>query len=506
MPADSRAGWLVTIGLGLLALLTRLPYLDRAKTLVFDETYYAKDGWTLWKYGYERDWTKEANDLIAQGRVEGITDKASFVVHPPLGKLLIGAGESVFGVTPFGWRIMAVIFGALLVMATVRLARRLSRSTLIGGLAGFLLIVDGLHFVMSRIALLDIFQAFFTVAGIACMVADRDWFRDRLGRYLESAGLADLGGVYGPRLWWRPWRLAAGALFGMACAVKWNSMFPLAVFCVLTLLWDVSARRLAGAGRKAWWGILSDGIPAFCWQVIVAGAVYVASWFRWFATDGGWDRQWGAQNPNDPVVKVLGKAIGGWVHYHQEIYAFHTGDYIKNATHPYDAHPGGWLVMARTIGIDAQNDIAPGTRGCPAGGDKCLAVIDGMGTPLLWWLGVIALVAALSWWLLGRDWRFSVPVLGLCSTWLPWFASADRPVFFFYAIMLIPFTCIALALAAGKLLGPAVPGRRRQVGAVVVGTAVALITANFAFIYPVLTDQVMPRWAWALRMWLASWI
>ena len=40
---------------------------------------------------------------------------------------------------------------------------------------------------MSRIALLDIFQATFAVAGVAALVADRDWFRHRLADHLRDA-------------------------------------------------------------------------------------------------------------------------------------------------------------------------------------------------------------------------------------------------------------------------------------------------------------------------------
>lgn len=36
------------------------------------------------------------------------------VSHPPLGKLIIGIGISLFGVTPFGWRFMGTLFGVLM--------------------------------------------------------------------------------------------------------------------------------------------------------------------------------------------------------------------------------------------------------------------------------------------------------------------------------------------------------------------------------------------------------
>ena len=488
----------------LLAFLIRIQNLGYPKNLVFDETYYAKDAWSLLKFGYERNWPDDANAQVVAGTPDVYSSTAEFVVHPPLGKLLIGVGEHFFGMNSFGWRISAVVFGSLLVFFTIRLARRLSRSTLIGAIAGILLTFDGLAFVMSRIALLDIFQAFFLVAAVACVVADRDWFRARLADHLDARGLPDLRGAFGPLVLWRPWRLAAGVLFGLALGTKWNSIYILAVFGVLSVLWDVGARRLAGADFKAWLALLADGVPAFVTMVLVAAGVYVATWAGWFATEGGWDRDWGDRNPDSPLVRAFGRPFASWLWYHKEIYDFHTGDFINHAAHPYDAHPAGWLLMLRPIGIDAVNDIRPGTDGC-VGPENCIRVISAMGTPVLWWMAAIALVVCVVWWIGGRDWRFGVPVLAAMATYLPWFNYTDRPQFFFYAITIIPFTVIGLAMVMGLILGPAgSPGRRR--GAIIVGVAVALVAANFAWIYPVLTDQLLPYSQWLARMWLRSWI
>lgn len=499
--------WAVTLGIGALAFVIRVIGVERPNAIMFDETYYAKDAWSLLQYGYEGEWRGDAKDVnpeVAQGVVGALDSAGSFIVHPPVGKWLIAAGEAVFGMTPFGWRIAAVVFGALLVVATIRLAHRLSRSLLVGAMAGILLTFDGLAFTMSRIALLDIFQATFLVAGVAALVADRDHHRHRLADAMEARGLATLGGTFGPLVLWRPWRWVAGVLFGLATAVKWNSLFLIACFGILTVLWDVGARRLAGAGFRSWTALLREGVLAFVSIVVTAFGVYVATWAGWLTSSGGWGRDWGAKNPDHPWVRAFGEAFASLLKYHQEIYSFHTGQYIKDQTHPYDAHPAGWLLMLRPISLDATNGIEVGTDGC-AGPDTCVRVIVGMGTPVLWWLAAAALVVGVIWWLAGRDWRFGIPVLGALSTYLPWFASADRPVFFFYAITIIPFTAIGLALALGLVLGPArAPGRRT--GAIVAGLAVGLVVANFAWIHPVLTDQLLPHSAWLARMWFHSWI
>ena len=98
-----------------------------------------------------------------------------------------------------------------------------------------------------------------------------------------------------------------------------------------------------------------------------------------------------------------------------------------------------------------------------------------------------------------------MPILATLTVWLPWFQYTGRPLFFFYAIMIIPFTVTGLAMAFGTILGPAdAPDRARR--AVIVGSSIALIAFNFAFLYPVLTDELMTRPQWLARMWFGTWI
>jgi dolichyl-phosphate-mannose--protein O-mannosyl transferase len=514
LPPDRLIGWLVTLVITGLAFVIRLVNVGQPAQIMFDETYYAKDAWSLLQYGYEAGWVGEGADvdpMVATGNDSALSsipfgeETGYWPVHPPVGKWLIAAGQAMFGLNPFGWRFMAVVFGSLMVLVVIRLARRLAHSTLIGGLAGLLLTVDGLSFVMSRLALLDIFQAFFIVAGVACVVADRDFFRNHLADHLATRPDQTLAGRTGPFVF-RPWLIAAGVLFGLGCATKWNTVFVVAVFGILVVVWSWSARALAGARRRAWWALLKDGVPGFVSLVVLGAGVYLASWIPYLLTTGGHGRQWGAQHPDDPVVRRLGPALGSLWHEHVETYRFHTGEQMANATHAYASSPWGWPVVARTVGVYAENDIAPGVQGCPApAGSTCMRVITALGTPLLWWAATVALLAGLVWWLAGRDWRFGVVVVGFASTWLPWVFSNRGAMFSFYAITMIPFMVIGLAMALGLILGPARPGVRRQTGAVLVGTLVALIVLNFAFMYPLYTAQLLTHQQWSWRIWLPGW-
>src|SRR5690606_12379302 len=144
------------------------------------------------------------------------------------------------------------IAGTLSVLLLIRIARRLLSSTLLGATAGLLLAVEGHHIVHSRTGLLDVFLMFFVLAAFGALVLDRFDGRRRLARRC-AAEIARHGSLpaWGPRLGVRWWRVAAGVLLGLAAGVKWSGLYALVVFGLLTVLWDVTARRTAGV--RSWW-------------------------------------------------------------------------------------------------------------------------------------------------------------------------------------------------------------------------------------------------------------
>jgi dolichyl-phosphate-mannose-protein mannosyltransferase len=143
-----------------------------------------------------------------------------FAAHPPFGKIQIALGEQLFGLNPFGWRFSAALAGSASILLLARITRRMTGSDVLGSIAGLLLALDGLEFVMSRTAMLDIFVMFWVLAGFGCLVIDRDRARARLAA--RSPGLPAEG--TGPRLGIRLWRIAAGFCLGLAVASKWNGL------------------------------------------------------------------------------------------------------------------------------------------------------------------------------------------------------------------------------------------------------------------------------------------
>ena len=535
---DPVVSWSASIGVMLLAFAMRLVRLDQPRELAFDETYYAKDAWSLVHHGYVTKYVDGADKLIERGDLSGLwqTDP-SMIVHPEVGKWLIGSGELVFGMDTVGWRVPSLVVGSLMVLVMVRLVRRLTGSTLLGCLAGLLLALDGLHLVLSRMALLDIFVAFFTLCAVHCLVIDRDHHRDRMARLVDGpVGRRGWGPVRG--LLWRPWLAAAGVCFGLAVGTKWTALYPLAAFGVLVWLWSAGARRSFGVRWPVLRSGLVDGIPAFLHLVVVAGVVYVATWGGWLAhadeyeqtlsdtqytrydSWGGrcnkesmagvqsTDRSWPtAREPDASGLGEVTQSLRSLWYYHQDVYTFHA-HFLSCSDHTYESLPSGWLLLAKPVGVNADTDIRPGTQGCDAPeGSDCLRRVLLIGNPTLWWGSILALVASAVLWLGQRDWRFGVPVVGTLSTWLPWLAYDDRPIFLFYAIMMLPFMVVAVALVCGRLIGRSrAPSPRRTAGVVAVGSFLVLVLLNFAWFWPIWTNQLLTHSEWLDRTWFSAWI
>ncbi len=176
----------------------------------------------------------------------------------------------------------------------------------------------------SRTALLDIFEAFWVLAGFVLLVLDKLWIERRTPvvvaepehprEYVPAvsmpsrpdlwpgAGLMLRGG--GPSPWlegpipttafsaprepsgvWmygapgtradvgrpprhrvpsplcRPWRVAAGFAFGFSIAVKWSALAAVAGAMVLSIFWERTRRVRAGVREPFWRAVFREIVP-----------------------------------------------------------------------------------------------------------------------------------------------------------------------------------------------------------------------------------------------------
>ena len=416
------------------SFLLRIFNISSVKSLIFDEVYYV-DG---------------ARDYLKFG-VEVTGAKPEFIVHPPIGKWMIASGIKIFGDNPLGWRIATAIVGSLMILLVALIAHKLFYSPLLTGLASALMAVDGLALVHSRTALLDNFLAFFILAATYFFVVKKYWW--------------------------------SGAFLGLALATKWSAAYFIAIFGAIALYRAFTHNTGRDLIRPSLSRVGAFGaLPLF---------IYITSWWGWFASDRGWDRNYS------------GNVISSFIHYHSEMLNFHTGLTTK---HNYEANPWSWLIMGRPTSF-----LYETPTGC--GADSCSQEILALGTPLLWWAATIALAIVLGFWLRSVvtrkfDPASTIVIAGIAGGYLPWFFFQQRTVFTFYAIVFEPFLILALLYCAKIFL----TSQRKKsdqayrFGEYAVFAIFALIAINFIYFLPVYLGEVIPYQSWIDRMWLESWI
>ncbi|NYH79310.1 dolichyl-phosphate-mannose--protein O-mannosyl transferase [Actinopolyspora biskrensis] len=482
-PADRLRGWIVTLVVTLVAGVVRFWRLGHATdegTPVFDEKHYVPQAWQMLRNG-------------------GFEDNPGYelVAHPPVGKQLIAAGEWLFGYTPWGWRVSAALAGTLMVLLIIRIARRMTRSTLLGALAGVLLICDGVSHVQARVGMLDVFHALFVLAAFSCLLVDRDRVRARMALVVTENRAED--SVFGPRLGFRWWRFGAGVLLGISCGVKWSGIYYVAAFLLLSIVWDALARRGAGV-RRPWLGALvRDTVPGLGSLLVLALGVYFATWAGWYASETATDRH-AAEIADDVGFGFLPDVLRSLLYYHFNVLEFHTHLVTGDDPHPWESKPWAWPMGMRPMLYYYES----GMPGCGQG--DCVQATMLLGTPALWWLA-LPVAGWAVWRATARmDWRYAAVLVGYCAGFLPWFGNLARQMYYFYATPLAPFLVLGIVLVLGEVLGRAnASPERRKTGMLAIALYVGLVVANFVWLWPILNGFSITEAHWQAELWLPSW-
>jgi len=485
-------GVLAPILVTLLAAVLRLVRLGDPHALVFDETYYVKDAWSQWNLGYPATWPDGANEQFVAGDTGVFLSSGSYVVHPPLGKWLIGLGMWAFGPdSSFGWRVSAAVAGTATVLVLYLLARTLTRSVVFATVAAGLFAIDGLAIVTSRVSLLDGFLTLFVVLAFWFVLLDRDRHVRRLEAALAPHGPDEPPRAWGPVLWGRPWLVAAGAAAGAAAAVKWSGAIVLVALGLYVLVTDALARRRAGVG---FWpaDAVRQGVASFLLLVPVAFVVYLASWTGWLVTEGGYSREAAASAPATGLWSWVPLSLQSLWKYHQSMYSFHAG---LSSPHSYASPAWQWPLLVRPTSMYWQQS------------DGTVQAISSIPNPLIWWGGVAAAILLVYRFVVTRSPAYGFVLTGIAATYLPWPFYPERTMFQFYTVVMMPFLVLALALALREIAGAtSADARRRTAGQRVVVVFLVAAVVLSAFWYPVWTALPVPYDFWRLHNWFPAWI
>ena len=420
--------WVYALGFAAFGLILRLWNLDSPKGKIFDEIYYATNAESLLQKGIE---------------IDSKSGLAQFIVHPPTGKWLIASGIKLFGYNEFGWRFAAAIVGSISIILMYFTAKKLFNNKLLSVFAATLISLDGLHLVHSRIALLDIFLLFFIQIAVLAFLHSKYWI--------------------------------SALSLGLACSVKWSGLYVLIALAFYVLVLDIRRNHYLGSQFPIREMIRKSLFFRFLQFGILPVVIYVASWFSWFVTNTGWDRNYSS----NPLFSL-------W-HYHSEILNFHTK---LTEEHPYSANPWSWLIQGRPTSFFYETP-----KSC--GGASCSQEILALGTPILWWAATLALIVTIGYWVSKREWQAEILLVVIGASYLPWFAIQERTMFSFYAVAFEPFLLLTLVYLLSKIV-------RYQRRIAIIFTAIVLV--NFLYFLPIFLGLPITYNSWSDRMWLPSWI
>ena len=357
--------------------------------------------------------------------------------HPPLGKDLIMVGIALFGMTAFGWRFAGTLFGVLLVPLAWCFVRRLTRKPWAAATAGVLLALDFMRFSQSRLATIDVYGTFFILLGAYCMV----WYCQRV--LTDGVNRALLPMALG------------GVAFGLGCAAKWTGIYAGAGLAVLYLGVLYARWQQKRPGFRAEFRTAAIGGVLF--YVLLPLCLYIGSYLPY------WWR--------DPAF-----SLSDWWQCQVSMFSYHA---TLKATHPFESRWYTWLLGLRPVWYYRNGYLPYGMK----------ASIAGMAGPVIWLVGLAALVGLLWHQVSGRGSRQGAGVLILYGTQLiPWML-VTRCTFLYHYFPSSMFCLAALALVLARMKH--VDWAKKIAAGLCV---VALVL--FVLYYPALSGLPIPAW-WA---------
>ena len=368
------------------------------------------------------------------------------ISHPPLGKLLMGIGIRLFGMTPFGWRFTGTLFGVLMLPLMYLFLKKLFGGCAVPALGTAVFAADFMHFVQTRIATIDTYGVFFIL----------------LMYYFMYIWLAED----------RRWALAlAGVSFGLGAASKWICLYAGAGLGVLWALYWVRRFVRRGEGEKVFPAFARNAAFCVLFFIAIPGLIYYLAYLPY-----------GAARQVQPFTREYWDIVWGNQRY---MFTYHSQ---LVATHPYASRWYEWMLNIRPILYYMETG--------PYGERIRIAAFL---NPALCWGGLLALFVLLYMAIGRRDKKAAFLLIGYLAQLLPW-VFIDRLTFAYHY-----FPCsVFLVLALGYVFTLMRDGRERW--GWYAGGFVLVSALLFALFYPELSAHAVDgAFADAAIRWLPTW-
>lgn len=372
--------------------------------------------------------------------------------HPHLGKILISIGIIVFGMNPFGWRFMSVIFGILIIPLMYLFARKLFKNSFIAAATAGLLVFDCMHYNLSRIATIDIFAAFFILLMYFFMY---DYFL-KDSKYRQSVNCHT--DKFPPKEVSLPLALS-GISMALGIATKWTGIYAGMGLGILFIWYTLSHFPKGQVIR----------LFGFCCLFFIAIPLIVYT--LCFIPVVGYTEYSGL------IDKVV-KGTQYMFDYHSNLVAEH---YYSS---PFYEWPVIWMPL-----LDA-NDAVNATQ---------VSAISCMGNPAIWWIGIPCELYVLFRWIFKRDKKAGFLCISYLAQYVPWM-SISRITFIYHYFPAILFVMLMMGYTMLHIKEHFSWGKK----AITIYMAIA-VCCFFVF-FPVISGLPVNREYGLHLRWLKDWI
>ncbi len=387
----------------------------------FDEIYHARTGYEFLHARPVYEWT-----------------------HPPLGKVFIALGIRIFGMTPFGWRIVGTLFGVFMIPVIYIISKRLFQSTFIALLGCVMLTFDFMHFAQTRISTIDVYVTFFIMLMYLFMYKyyNMDFtitsFRQQMVPLLLS-----------------------GIAFGFGVACKWTAVYAcagLALVFFITLIGKYKKDRDFSVAVK------TCGMCVIFF-ILIPVLIYCVSYIPFMRSND--DFSFGAIWENQ-----------------QSMFAYH-GKTVVSSTHPYSSRWFSWPVIYRPIWYYSGETVNGFKEG-----------ISSFGNPAVWWLGIPSFFACIYYVIVHKDKKALYVLIGYLSCLLPW-VFVERTTYIYHYFPCVIFSVLMTCFIVDKMK------KKESVGLTIMIATVFL----FIIFYPVISGQpVSEEFVDNMLRWMDSWV
>ena len=391
---------------------------DFLNSSYFDEIYHARTAWE---------------------HLEGIYPYE--ITHPPLGKIIISLGISLFGMTPFGWRFSGTFFGLMMLPIIYVFSKKLFGGRAVPTATTMLMATDFMHFVQTRIATIDSYAVFFILLMYLFMylfISEGKW------RNLALSGI----------------------FFGMGAASKWTCLYAGAGLGLIWLIYVIIKARRGELDIKGFFRLC-----AFCvlFFVLIPCGIYYLSYIPYGIAEG---------KTNIFSADYLRIVLDNQSY----MFNYHSGIV---AEHPYSSRWYQWMLDIRPI-LYYLEYLPDGRR----------SSFGAWVNPALCWGGLISLFFTGYLAIGRRDMRSGFILLGYLAQLVPWIPIA-RLTFAYHYFPCTVFLCLSMGQMFNVIRLNS-KNWRLHIGAFVLGSL-----ALFILFYPALSGAA--RGTTDILRWLPTW-